>query len=461
MPTDIRGLRLTAASQEAADAYDRTIEAYLASGPETADLLAATLAADPDMPMAHVLRGYLMNLAGRAEMLVRARDSFAEAQRRAGGATARERAHVAALAAWCDLDLRRAIAILEEILVEHPRDLLAARLAHYLHFYLGELLPMRDSVARLLPCWDEGVPGYGFLLGCRAFGLEETGDYAAAEAAGRRAVEIDARDIWAGHAVAHVLEMQGRCREGIEWVDQHENVWATRNAFANHVWWHRCLYYLELQQHDAVLDQFDRLVWRGTSDDNLDITNAAALLMRLEMLGVDVGGRWESLTGLCEARIGDHNRPFNDVHFAMPLAATGRTEAVERLLASMRGFAAEAGPNVTVAPILREVGIPIAEAVAAYRRGDYGAAVERLLPVRYAMQALGGSWAQRDVFARLLIEAALRAGRFRLARALLAERLALKPRSAPSWLGYARALDGLGEREAAEAARGRAASLAA
>ena len=458
---DVRDLLLTARDEAAVAAYDATVEEYLSSGPAILDRLNATLAADPEMPMAHVLRGFLMNLAGRADTLARARDSLAAAERLAPSATAREQAHAAALRAWCAGDLRRAIAIFEEILVDHPRDILALRLAHYLHFFLGEIVPMRDSIARVLPCWDEAVPGFGYVLGCRAFGLEETGDYAAAEPLGRRAVEIQPEDIWAGHAVAHVLEMQGRARDGIEWVDRHENVWATRGPFANHVWWHRALYHLELNRHDAVLEQFDRLIWRGGSQDNLDITNAAALLLRLEMRGVDVGARWESLVGICEQRIGDHARPFNDAHFVMPLAMTGRKDAAARLVGSMRAFAEGAPATVSVAPIMREAGIPVAEAIAAYAAGEYGRAVDLLLPARYAMQGLGGSWAQRDVFMRVLIELALRAGRFNLARGLLAERVASKPNSAPSWQTYARALDGVGDASAAAAARGKASALLA
>ncbi len=459
MLTDSRGLPVTAATESAVVCFDRTVDGYLSSDPETPVRLAETLAADPEMPMAHTLRGYLLNLAGRREMLAQAREAHAAAERLAGRADARERAHIAALGAWCAMDLRRAIDLFEGILLDHPLDILALRLTHYLHFFLGENVPMRDSVARVLPRWDERVPGYGYVLGCRAFGLEETGDYAAAETAGRRAVELNPYDIWAGHAVAHVLEMQGRHREGIAWVDRHENVWASRNAFANHVWWHRCLYHLELEEYEAVLDQFDRLVWREPSDDNLDITNAAAMLLRLEMLGIDVGDRWQGLPEVCESRIGDHNRPFNDAHFVMPLACTGRVEALTQMLESMRAFAAAAPPHVSIAPILREIALPLAEAVAAYTGRDFGRAVDLLLPIRYRMQPLGGSWAQRDVFARLLIDSAIRAGRYRLARALLAERLALRPNGAADWRSYAHILDALGEAEPAAMARDRAAAL--
>jgi len=100
--------------------------------------------------------------------------------------------------------------------------------------------------------------------------------------------------------------------------------------------------------------------------------------------------------------------------------------------------------------------LPLCRAVAACCRGDYDEAAELLLPIRADYPLLGASHAQRDVFAQLLNEAALRARRFRLARGLLAERVELRPSSADSWLKYADALAGCGEDAASAAARARA-----
>lgn len=467
MPADCRGLVVTASDAAGVDLLDATVHAYLSNDPGTGELLGKLVLEAPEMPMAHCLRGFLLNLAGRTKDLGRARESLAEADRLIAGANERERRHIEALRAWCDGDLTRATALFEEILIDHPRDVLAFRLAHYLHFYVGAIVEMRDSAARVLSCWDESVPDYGYVLGCRAFGLEETGDYTAAEVFGRRAVALNPDDVWAGHAVCHVLEMQGRLREGIEWVDRHENVWAERNAFANHVWWHRCLYYLELEEHDAVLDQYDRYVWRGPSDDSLDITNAAALLLRLDMLGVGVGDRWHQIARIvAETRLDERTRPFNDAHFIMPLAMTGRRMESDALLTSMRGHVdahgdAHGDASMTIVPTLRDIGIPLAEALRAYADGDYARAVDTIMPIRYRLLPLGGSWAQRDVFARLLIESATRSGRTRLARALLAERAALKPNSGPTWKAYAGVLEQLGEPAGAAAARERAERLLA
>ena len=59
-----------------------------------------------------------------------------------------------ALGAWTAGDWQGAIGCWERILLDHPTDLLALRLAHYGHFYLGDPRRLRDSTARVLPSWS-------------------------------------------------------------------------------------------------------------------------------------------------------------------------------------------------------------------------------------------------------------------------------------------------------------------
>ena len=459
---DKRGLPVTAASQAAVDVFDATVEEYLGSGRDAAVILGRLGALDPGMIMGQCLRGCFMLLPSRLHLAPDALDCLAKAKSLAPDATPRERMHVDALAAWCDGDLRRALGVWEAILLDHPHDILAFRLAHHIHFFIGDLLAMRASTARAMPRWSAAVPGYGYVLGCRAFALEENGDPVAGEPLGRRAVELNESDIWAGHAVAHCLETLGRRHDGITWITAHADVWRKRGLFANHLWWHRSLHYLELERYDAVLDAFDKEFWPGPSEDNTDIGNATSILMRLAMLGVDVGDRWEAVAVVCAGRVGDCLRPFNDLHFLMGLAMNGRLEQADAMVAAMRGFAAENAENgVTTAVIARDVGLPVAEAIVAYARQDHARVIERMLAIRYHMVPLGGSWAQRDCWVRMLIDSARKDGRDGLARALLAERVSELPSSAPSWRQYADALERCGDTTQADAARARASTLLA
>lgn len=460
MPQDRHGLEVTAANAEAVAALDATIESYCGFRRDTGNHLKAAFGADAKMPMASIVRGYFMKLFAVPALERKAREALHNAEHAMAevGGNAREKLHAAALAAWCEGDFETAAARWEDILVAWPRDILALKLVTFIHFYTGDIANNRDAPARVLSAWDESVPGYGYVLGMRAFGLEEAGDYGAAEAVGRRAVELNPGDIWGAHAVCHVMEMQGRHDEGIAWVEGLESHWREINNFAFHVWWHRALCHFERGDYGKVLALYDGEVRKELTDEYLDISNAAALLWRLEDRGVDVGERWAELGEQSARRLDDHLMVFADAHFMMALAAAGRGSDAERMLASMRQAAVSDATEARVAAL---VGIPLAEAIVAYRAGRFAEVVDRLAPLRYDLPKIGGSHAQRDVFVQMLIEAALKAGRFPLARALLSERTAWRPNNAVAWSNLATALAGLNDDAGAARARQQAEALRA
>lgn len=428
--TDPRGLAMTAASAESVARLEATIAAYCAFSKDTGDRLKEALAGDPHLVMAHILRGYFMLLLVKRELVARARQALgaADAAMSEAGSTPREALHRQALAAWIARDETRAIAIFDAILAAYPRDIVALKLAQYLLFYSGDAAHMRDTVASAIAAWDESVPSYGFALGCHAFGLEECGAYEAAERAGKRAVELNAADIWGAHAVAHVFEMQERTEEGLSWIGTRAPDWAAANNFAFHVWWHRCLFLLKLRRYDEAIARYDSEVRAESSDEYLDITNAVALLWRLEQAGIDVGKRWQELAQRAAARIDDHMMVFGDMHYAMALAAAGRASEFAQWQESARTYAAQG--RETQAVVMGEVGLALGEAALAHRQRDFARALDLLLPVRRAIRRIGGSHAQRDLFAQLVIDSAVKAGRYEVARELLGERLAARPQNA-------------------------------
>ena len=457
--SDARGLPLSSESEAAVAHYNAAIEDYFQYRVRAGKQVKAACEADPAFALAHCLRGYFFMLFGSNAFHPKARAALETAQAHAAGASAREAAHIAALEAWLTGDMERTCALWDALLVEHPRDLLALRLQHFSLFWMGRSAELRGGPARALHAWDETLPGYGNLLGMLAFGHEECGAYGEAEAAGRRAVELDPEDLWAVHAVAHVLEMQGRHKDGLAWLAYPADAWDDRNPFRGHLWWHRALYLYEAGDYDAVLALYDRSIRSETQDFYLDIQNAAALLARLEFAGAEVGERWLELADHVETRLDDHVLAFTDTHTMMALARTGRRDAAARLLASLESFAAT--PDNACAACLRPVAIPLCEAILAYAGGDYGRAADILWPLRDDYIRVGASHAQRDIFHQFLIEAAIRDGRLAWARALLSERTLIKPNSTPSWRKYAGLLAAMGDDEAAGAASRRAEANAA
>jgi tetratricopeptide (TPR) repeat protein len=258
MHTDSQGLALSTASSAAAVAFDHAVAGYVTYRADAGQRLAPLLAADPDFALAHCLKGYMLMLSYKQANVPLAIEALEATHRLSGAATSRERAHIAALAAWIDGNPERAVSVWEEILASHPRDVLAFRLAHFNNFWLGRPDRMLASVRAVEPAWGTELPYYGTLLACRCFAHEECGLYTEAEAAGRAAIAHDPSDVWAAHGVAHVMEMQGRRGEGIAWIEELRGNWAGANNLTHHLWWHAAMFHLERGETDRVLDLYDR-----------------------------------------------------------------------------------------------------------------------------------------------------------------------------------------------------------
>ena len=344
----------------------------------------------------------------------------------------------------------------EEIVTDHPLDLLALKLHHTMAFYTGRSHVMRSVLSGVLGAWSDAVPGYGYVQGMYAYALEECGDYGQAETWGRQAVECNPGDLWAIHSVAHVLEMQGRSAAGVKWLHHTPQQWKAKNPFKAHVWWHAALFAIAQGDTDSVIALYDDALCSVNSESYVDVSNQAALLKRLALQGVDVGERWHALADFSAQRIHDHMLPFRDVHYCLALAADGRIEAARRHLESLSQFAnSHTGWR---ADSTRTIVIPLCEAIIACEAGHYDQACDLLYPLRHDIVTIGGSHAQRDLFQQIMCDAAVRGGRLSTARSLLSERVRSKSSRKGSWLSYAKVLAALGQPAQAEAALGQAAA---
>jgi len=424
--SDSRGVPVSTNSRAALQRLETATQLLAGYSGDPLGTIDTALASDPDFVMGHAFRAAILVMSAERAAEDTLRPTVEAAEALLPNANARERAHVAAARAWLDRDFERAIALYGTILFDWPRDLLALQVAHVGDFYLGQSSLLRDRIARVLPDWDESVPGFGFVLAMHAFGLEETADYARAEDSGRRAVELNPRDAWGVHAVAHVMEMQGRLPEGVDWLGKRVNDWAPDNMFAFHNWWHLALYHLDLGETARVLDLYDHSVRPKSSAAALEMVDASALLWRLYLRDVDVGDRWKELAQSWAPTAADGYYAFNDAHAAMAFIGADRQQELDVLL---RTLEQRATGNDTNAMMTRDVGLPLVRALQAFGAGRYDRVVELLLPLRPAAHRFGGSHAQRDVISLTLIEAALRSGQARMARALVAERRSLKPSS--------------------------------
>ena len=441
---DHRGIAISSTNPASLERLERATELTASYFVDPLAAINDALQADPSFAAGHCLRAALAVMSSERGALPMLEESVAAIESLGRRANDRERMHAAAARAWFNGDFKRSLRLYGDIVVTYPRDLLALQTAHVGDFLLGQSVLLRDRVAQVLPHWSNDVPGHGYVLGMHAFGLEETGLYARAEETGRRALDLNPRDPWAVHAVAHVMEMQGRLGDGIDWLSTRTSDWAVDNAFSYHNWWHLALYHLDLGDDQRALELYDTKIRPVQSSVAMEMVDGSALLWRLMLRGVDVGSRWQPLADAWKPLAQDGFYAFNDVHAVMALVGAGRWIEVDATVETLSRAAAGSGTNALMS---REVGLPIARALAAFGRGDYGATIDELLPARAHAHLFGGSHAQRDIVQLTLVEAALRAGRAPLARALAAERTGVKRSSPFNWQLTARALAAAGLHE--------------
>lgn len=416
---DASGYSVSGANSEGLAAYEKAagmLRCYV--GDPVASVQSA-MAASPSMPMAHALNAWLHLLGTEPGGLPVARGSLQAAA--ALSADDRERGHLRAAGLVTEGRWREAGRVLEDVTAAWPLDTLALQAGHQIDFFTGDARMLRDRVARALPAWHPSMTGYHAVLGMYAFGLEECGDYGRAEDTGRRCVELEPRDGWGWHAVTHVMEMQNRCADGIEWLRPHSGTWSQDSFFAVHNWWHLALFHLEQGDIDEVLRLCDGPIFGARSQVVLDMIDVSALLWRLTLRGVDVGSRWEAVADNWQSAGLTGSYAFNEFHAMMAFVGSDRPAQQQAVLESL---AAAAAGGADAAAFAREVGLDSARALQAFGQGRHADAVRLLRPLRSYAHRFGGSHAQRDLIDLTLIEAARRARQEDLARALAEERLA-------------------------------------
>lgn len=426
---DLRGNPVGTRVAAARDAAERALWCAMSFCGSPLPDLGAAIEADPAWLLPHVMKaGWRLSLAEPRELAAARREVDTAAALEAD-APPRERAHLAAVQQLLEGRWHQACETWDALLLEHPRDALALQWAQQWDFFRGDAVALRARPARSLPEWEEGDALYPFVLGLHAFGLEECNFHPQAEDTGRRALQGETSVPWAVHAVAQVMEMQGRFEDGTAWLRQQQPKWADGNGFAAHLWWHLGLFRLEALDEAGVL----RLLDQHLSGEALQATShrvdAAALLWRLRLLGVDVQARFQALAEawpLADEDAGYY--AFNDLHVLIALAGAGDLPRADRWLArcAERAMQPEDARRSNHA-IAREVGLPLMRAVLAHVRGDHDGAAQALYAVRRIAHRCGGSHAQRDLIDQTLLAACAEGGQRTLGRALLNERLMAKP----------------------------------
>jgi tetratricopeptide (TPR) repeat protein len=427
---DARGNHLGTRSGAARDAVERALWRMMSFYEPPIEDLDRAIAEDPGWTLPHVMvAGFLASLT-EPSLLADARGRLAVAQALADRAPPRERAHLEAVDHLLAGRPAAACKLWDAILIDHPRDALALQWAHLWDFHRGDAINLRARPARCLPEWSESDPLFPHVLALHAFGLEENNLHAQAEEAGRRALALEPRAPWAVHAVAHVMEMQGRFDDGTAWLRQHQPGWAEGNGFSAHLWWHMGLFRLEGLDEAGVLRLLDTHLAGGALQITIQRLDAASMLWRLHVLGADVSARSAALLDawpLPDEHAGHH--AFNDLHAVLAMLAAGEPARADAWVArcAQRALSAEPAGNGNHA-VAREIGLPLMRGLLAYGRGEFDAAAHALYALRGQLGRIGGSQAQRDLVDQTLLACGVHGTQAHaIARAVFNERRLAKP----------------------------------
>lgn len=400
---DRRDLEISGATPAARDAFERALDAHLSwrSGAELH--LKQAIQTAPTFTLAYVLSAYF-NLCSRDRARVRqAHAAYVIASRLP--ATPRERLHVAAMGSALADDFQSFKTIVQNLLDEYPRDVLALQIGHALDYLTGDIEGMGARITAVLPAWSKDIPGYHAVLAMQAFSLVESAQYGRAAERGWRALELDPWDARAHHALTHVYEMTGDTAAGMHWMQQRRIYWAADTVAATHLWWHWGLFHLALDEIQAALRVYDEHVRSRSSAEIADMIDASALLWRIELLGGDNGERWTELAAAWERHIEDGYCTFNDMHAMLALVGARDWRGARRLETALHRRQSR---RTRYGETTRIVGLPVGRALIAFGRGDYAQATQALGLLSASAYRIGGSHAQRDLLYLTLLEAAQR-----------------------------------------------------
>ena len=374
------------------EAWERAWEQYLHFSGDPVAVLSEAGEADESFVMGPVFASVYRVLGGSPPEAPALAADIGRARARAPLAGEREGAHVRALELLAAGELTAAAGVWDQI-TSAERDFAAVRFAHDVYLHVGDDERRLVSSSHAEQAW-RGVPGWGFVAGQHAFALEEVGRYGEAEEFGWAALGIDADDLWARHALAHVYESTDDTPAALDLLEGSVGRWDGQDLLATHIWWHLALRLLASGDRGAALAVFDDRQALATTA--FQLCDQASLLWRLELEGCDGGDRWDELADRWDQAAERHTCAFLDVHAALVFARRPDHPGGRRWFAGLSSRLAGTSENDRT---FIEVVAPLVEAFRSYSRGETDNFVRLVDWLGPAVRRIGGSIAQRDVIA--------------------------------------------------------------
>lgn len=408
MLTDAYGNMLGTRSSRACAAYDLGVHRFLGAEPGVADAFEAAIDADEGLALAHIGVAREMQLRGRPD---RAKASLGRARRLAEGLSARERSHIHASGLLLEGKSAAARAAVFDHVREWPKDVMVAQMCTSVFGLIGfSGLPGRE--AEQLAYVMGLAPHYGDDWWCRAqmaFAQLEVGQLAAAETNVEAALAANPDSAHSAHVRAHLYYEKQEDEAGLSYLSDWWANYDPKGTLHNHISWHVGLWSLEAGDLDRMWQILDADIAPGVSQGpplNV-LTDAAALLFRAELAGVNVpDARWKAISAYALAEFPKPGLAFADVHAAIAHARSGNSDALDAIIEQARGPAGDLTRT-------------IATGYKAMEDRNWARAADCFAEAMRDHARIGGSNAQRDLVDFSLAACLVHDGRRQEARTVL------------------------------------------
>ncbi len=324
----------------------------------------------------------------------------------------RTRAMLNAIEFWVAGDLVAARNGFQTIVEAYSADAVSVYAVHMLDFYIGDAPHMLSSMVDAFESFAADDRAIGYLYGLYAFALEENGLIESAIDHCRIALEQNADDVYAMHAMVHCLYETGRHDEGARYIEKYMRGRDSSTPMRIHIWWHYALFELYAENIREVLACYRISIRRKASLRSAEDLDAVTLLWRLALIqpSLDLSAYWQSLYQDWEPYLQENWYPFNDFHAYIVYCQVGEYGRADSLLEAVRARGKQVPEEI----------FDIFLGFRSFTTGDYADAASRLAETFHRAFPMGGSNAQRDVIELTGIEAAIRCQNYELAEQIRA-----------------------------------------
>ena len=391
---------LTTSSAAARDAYVRGADALLSANVGAEEAFREAITADDGFALAYIALARTLQIFGRA---AESKAPLARALELSPHTTERERSHIAIFERILTGRGADGLALTREHIKSWPRDAFALAPSTSVFGLIGfSGLKGReeDQLALLAPLAN----AYGddwWYRSLLAFAELELGLFDRALPNIEASLAAFPRNAHAAHIRSHLYYEVGERNAGLTFLNAWARDYPRDGVLHCHVSWHQALWSMELGRTDEAWQIYQQSLRPSSSwGPQINVlTDCASFLFRAELAGdARQPALWQELSQYAAKWFPEPGIGFADLHAALAHAMAGNGEALEKLVRTPKGPAAD-------------IVVPMAGAFAAFARSDWDGTIAAIEPHLGSHERFGGSRAQRDLLEYALVGAMLRSGR--------------------------------------------------